>query len=74
MARFLLIVDRQLPLVYDNLRQQFGREPNVQVILDRRKERRPPAPSEAALNERRQRGVVDEQLRTMGYAFVRLDD
>ena len=74
MARFLFIVARQLPLVYDHLRQQFGAEPNVQVIVDRRKETRPPAPAESAPGERRQRAVVDEQLRTMGYAFVRLDD
>ena len=73
MARFLFIVARQLPLVYDNLRQQFGREPNVQVIVDRRKETRPRSASEGQA-ERRQRAGVDERLRSMGYAFVRLDD
>src|SRR5882672_5606903 len=35
-ARFLFIVARQLPNVYDHLRAQFGREPNGEVILDRR--------------------------------------
>ena len=70
MARFLFIVARQLPLVYDHLRQQFGVEPNVQVIVDRRKG----TPAERGPGERRHRAVVDEQLRSMGYAFVRLDD
>ena len=37
MARFLFIVARQLPSVYEHLCQQFGREPNVEVIMDRRK-------------------------------------
>ena len=43
MARFLFIVARQLPSVYEHLCQQFGREPNVEVIMDRRKgDRREP--------------------------------
>ena len=69
MAHFLFIVARQLPDVYDHLCRQFGREPNVEVILDRRKEvRRDPG------SDRRRNGSADEQLRAMGYAFVKLED
>ena len=85
MARFLFIVARQLPNVYEHLRQQFAAEPEVQVIVDRRQGQRrqtdrrgsgnAPAPSdERRRGERRQNPGPDEQLRTMGYAFVRLPD
>ena len=79
MARFLFIVARQLPGVYEHLCEQFGGEPNVEIIMDRRKgERREPealAPApgpERRQGERRRNGTVDEQLRVMGYAFVRI--
>ena len=81
MARFLFIVSRQLPGVYEHLREQFGQEPNVEVILDRRKgERRqpeasePPPGADRRHGQRRRNGSVDEQLRVMGYAFVRIPD
>jgi hypothetical protein len=80
-AKFLFIVARQLPGVYEHLREQFGREPNVAVILDRRKGGRrqpetsePPAGADRRHAERRHNGAVDEQLRVMGYAFVRIPD
>ena len=79
MTRFLFIVARQLPDVYKHLREQFGQEPDVEVILDRRfGDRRPdaasdsPAGADEGPGERRQNAVVSEQLRVMGYAFVRL--
>jgi hypothetical protein len=79
-AKFLFIVARQLPRVHEHLRQQFAAEPDVEVIFDRRKaERRqrepgaPPAGEEHRVVERRQNPTADEQLRIMGYAFVRLD-
>jgi hypothetical protein len=79
-TRFLFIVVRQLPDVYEHLCEQFGREPDVEVILDRRVgERRrdtgggPPAGGDRRRTDRRQNAVVSEQLRVMGYAFVRLD-
>jgi hypothetical protein len=80
MPRFLFIVARQLPAVYEHLRQQFAEEPNVQVILDRRQtDRREPEPATPAGEERppaerRQNPGVDDQIRTLGYAFVRLPD
>jgi hypothetical protein len=70
-ARFIFIVARQLPRVYEHLSRQFASEPNVQVVMDRRKGGRslgPPA------DERRRNVDADEQLRVMGYAFVRLTD
>jgi len=80
-ARFLFIVARQLPRVYDHLCQQFAGEPNVEVIMDRRKgERREPEPAvpppgpDRREGERRRNTDADEQLRVMGYAFVRITD
>jgi hypothetical protein len=78
-ARFLFIVARQLPDVYKHLREQFGQEPDVEVILDRRFAARADGAREAAAGadegpgERRQNAVVSEQLRVMGYAFVRIE-
>ena len=80
MARFLFIVARQLPRVYEHLCQQFAGEPNVEIIFDRRKsDRRQPEAAETPATERRhgerrRNAEVDEQLRVMGYAFVRLAD
>ena len=79
MAKFLFIVARQLPGVYEHLREQFAAEPDVEVIFDRRKgerrqpEREEPPAAERRVVERRQNATADEQLRVMGYAFVRLD-
>ena len=78
MARFLFIVARQLPGVYEHLLRQFGGEPNVEVVMDRRKSdrRQPdataPAPGVERQAERRHNPSADEQLRVMGYAFVRI--
>src|SRR5712692_2094547 len=79
-ARFLFIVARQLPDVYEHLREQFGREPDVEVILDRRigerrqdRTRKPRARADRRQADRRQNALVSEQLRATGYAFVRLD-
>src|SRR5712691_111589 len=64
-ARFLFIVARQLPDVYEHLREQFGREPNGEVILDRRLgerrqdgTRKPPAGADRRQANRRQNAVV----------------
>jgi hypothetical protein len=80
-ARFLFIVARHLPRVYDHLCEQFASEPTVDVIMDRRKgDRRepeivvPPPGPERREGERRRNSDADEQLRVMGYAFVRLAD
>jgi hypothetical protein len=79
-ARFLFIVARQLPGVYEHLRQQFNREPNVEVIFDRRKGDRREADADGYAGadrrqgDRRRNATADEQLRVMGYAFVRIPD
>jgi hypothetical protein len=70
-ARFLFIVSRALPRVYDNLRDRFAAEPGVQVILDRRTAARPEP--EGGRPDQRRNTSPTEQLRVMGYAFVRLD-
>lgn len=67
--------------MYEHLCRQFAHEPNVEVIMDRRKgERRepeaavPPPDRDRRQSDRRQNGDADEQLRVMGYAFVRIAD
>ncbi len=48
MARYLLIVARTQPDLYDYLTQEFSEDKEVEVLLDRRRE------------ERRQRGQAHE--------------
>ena len=73
MPRFLFIVNRQLPRVYEHLCHQFAGEPNVEVIMDRRKGDPPPG-GDRREGERRLNADADEQLQVMGYAFVRISD
>jgi hypothetical protein len=74
MARHLFIVSRQSPDLYRYLAREFSSEPEVTVILDRRRSERPPAgvETEPAALERRAKGDVATRLSTLGYAFVRI--
>jgi hypothetical protein len=76
--RSLFIVNRFLPSLHDHLCAQFGAEPGVDVVLDRRMgERRADLHRvrrvwrERRSGERRRNTRAQEDLRTMGYAFVR---
>jgi hypothetical protein len=78
-ARSLFIVVRQLPNVFEHLRRQFGEEPDVEVLVDRRREQRRKTPHrplagerERRHGERRQNREADEQLRSLGYVFIRV--
>jgi len=77
-SRHLFIVSRQQPGVYAYLAREFSREPEVQVILDRRQgERRQPpggpvGSSERRHSDRRNNEETGSQLSGLGYAFVRL--
>jgi hypothetical protein len=78
--RFIFVVARHLPAVYEHLRKQFAAEADVDVVVDRRRgERRHggdrmTAPDrERRQRDRRRNAAADEGLRTMGYAFVRAD-
>lgn len=73
----LFIVSRQSPDLYTYLAREFSSEPEVTVILDRRRrERRGPSGEGTAADrrqtERRLKAEIATQLATLGYAFVRL--
>jgi hypothetical protein len=77
MPRELFIVARDRADLYRYLSQTFADAENVEVIWDRREgERRRVANgvvSERRRQDRRQRLSVDEDLRSVGYAFLALD-
>jgi hypothetical protein len=75
--RHLLIISRYHPGLYDYVARRFAGEPNVQVILDRRRgsDRRarpshPPVERRAA--ERRTRPDIDQALRMESMQFLTL--
>ena len=77
MPRHLFIVSRETPYLADYMREQFSEEPNVEVVVDRRrKERRHGQRSEVAANrdgaERRQRPDLDRELRESFHVCIRL--
>jgi hypothetical protein len=72
--RLLFIVSREAQRHHDYLRQAFAGEPDVEVILNRRRaERRrriEPAQAERRRRERRVRPNAEERLRTIGWSIV----
>lgn len=72
----LFIVSRQSPDLYAYLAREFSSEPEVTVILDRRRRDRGPygegATTDRRQTERRLKAEITSQLSTLGYAFVRL--
>lgn len=89
MARHYFIVARDQTSLCEYLSRQFASEENVEVFLDRRgphDRRKPREPRERALagsngtvvgdrraTDRRQQPFVDSQLRSLGYAMLRVD-
>ena len=73
--RYLLIISRDEPKLYEFLKNQFAGRPHVEVILDRRhgqrRQRAAMAPLERRQAERRQRSV-DEDLASLGVAITRI--
>jgi hypothetical protein len=74
--RHVLIISRHHPALYDYVSERFAGEPNVEVILDRRRgrdRRERPAqapPVERRSAERRLRPHVDAALRMESMQFV----
>jgi hypothetical protein len=77
MRRELFIVARDRSDLYRYLSQTFADAENVEVIFDRRSTERRDVPTpttpDRRRRERRGRPQVEEELRTVGYAFLVLD-
>jgi hypothetical protein len=78
MPREVFIVARDRPDLYRYLSQTFADADNVQVIWDRRAgERRATAITvrlpERRVADRRRRAAVEDELRSVGYAFITID-
>jgi hypothetical protein len=77
-VRHLFIVSRDHPWLYSHLLERFQDDPNVDVILDRRRaERRatgaaPPTEHDRRKTERRRRVEPDEDLRIRSHYIVEL--
>jgi hypothetical protein len=74
MPSLLMIVSRERPKLYEQLRTEFEHDSGIAVVLDRRfGERRraaePAAPEQRRADRRRQ--DVDQQLRRLGWATVK---
>jgi hypothetical protein len=77
MAQLVFIVSRDRPRLRDYLQLEFADNVEVTVIVDRRiRERRldeAPHSPDRRLSRRRQ-GLIDDRLRSMGWAIVWRDD
>jgi hypothetical protein len=76
-AKQLIVIARDQPRLYEYARRAFAGNPTVEVVLDRRRaERRRDEESRAPERRRGDRRLtleVDDRLRTVGWAVVRLD-
>jgi hypothetical protein len=68
MSREIFVVARDRPDLFRYLSDTFAEADNVDVILDRRTSEDSPAHTQ----ERRARPRVEEDLRSVGYAFITL--
>ena len=86
MSRHYFIVARDQTSLCEYLSRQFASEENVEVFLDRRGPQDRRKPRDRALagsngsvavdrraTDRRQQPFVDSQLRSLGYAMLRVD-
>jgi hypothetical protein len=75
-VRQLIVVARDRHVLFEELRRAFAGNATVQVVLDRRagdrRQRRLPQPLDRRTVERRRRRETAEDLRTRGWALVRL--
>jgi hypothetical protein len=77
MARHLFIVDRRQLDLFSYLAREFSAEPDITVMLDRRRGERRTGRCQVGSSERRQtdrrlKAEIGRDLATLGYAFVRL--
>jgi hypothetical protein len=76
-GRFVFVISRREPQIYEYVREAFALEGDVAVVVDRRVgERRhhaAPRGAERRRQDRRIRGDVADDLKSRGCAFVTLD-
>lgn len=70
MPRYLFIVSREDPALYETLKRRFADDVNVEVIQDRRLQTTPPGPCPPT--ERRMHPEINEAIRLRAYAVVTL--
>ena len=68
MNREIFVVARDRPDLFRYLAETFAEADNVDVILDRRSSEH----GSARADDRRARPRVEEELRSVGYAFITL--
>lgn len=77
MSEDILVVARTQQSLYEYLCQDFAEDPDVRVVIDRRRgERRQRGEAwsaERRRNERRTRPAIDDKLESVGFAIVRLE-
>jgi len=67
--RYLFIVSRRDPALFELLRERFAEDENVEVILDRRVQA---VPARRPAEDRRRRPEVNAEIRARAYAVVTL--
>lgn len=73
-SHHLFVISRQQPQLYGYVRENFALEPDVEIIIDRRVAGRRQLSQvprvERRRRDRRSRPEVDEQIQSLGCAFV----
>ena len=72
--RYLYVVARTQPALYEELSNRFADDPQITVILDRRHDEQPPSSAEEAeqrrQRDRRRNSVAQGWLRAQSFAVV----
>jgi hypothetical protein len=72
-VRYIILVSRREPDLYEYLRRRFEEDPQVDVVLDRRRDdrRRRDQPRELNRRQGERRRRTPDSLRSLGSALVR---
>ena len=80
MAKYIFVVSRQCPALYDDFAHDFKNDPTVEVVLDRRIGQRriatipvPTTPRDRRRGDRRMNPEPGGDVATLGYVLVRVE-
>jgi hypothetical protein len=73
MRRYRFIVARGNEQLYEHLLRSLGGLEEIEIMMDRRQEKRRHGGGSGPPAERRVLNRVDDDLRTFGWAFVKLE-